>query len=234
QPIGGIRDALVQLVEGGLYPMHPDKGTPQPITGEPLPAVSLFPAVALSGLALYRGSAFPSEMRGNLFSAQHNSRKVVRHVLTPQGSTFRTLDEDLVTSEDPDFHPSDVLEDADGSLLILDTGSWYIHHCPTGKIRSSPAPGGIWRVRWAQAATIDDPWGLKIDWDKAPSADLAGLLGDARPPVRDRSQRTLAARGNEGARALVSVLDRATSFTARLHAVWALAAMSDDLSLPSL
>jgi len=40
---GGLRDALVHLLDGGLYPYHPDVGTPQPITGEPLPAVSLFP-----------------------------------------------------------------------------------------------------------------------------------------------------------------------------------------------
>src|SRR5205807_10475633 len=75
-PAGAMRDALVHLVECGLYPFEPDAGTPQPVTGEPLPALSLFPAVALSGLAIYRGDAFPAEMRGNLFSAQHNSRKV--------------------------------------------------------------------------------------------------------------------------------------------------------------
>src|SRR5262249_10404121 len=92
----GLRDSLVHLVEGGLYPRHRDKGSPLPLTGEPLPAVSLFPAVALSGLTLYRGDAFPTAMRGNLFSAQHNARKVQRHVLVPDGSTFRTEDFDFV------------------------------------------------------------------------------------------------------------------------------------------
>src|SRR5262249_7788338 len=72
----GLRDGLVPLVPGGLYPYHPDKGTPQLVTGEPLPPVTLFPAVALSGLAAYRGLAFPAAMRGQLFSAQHNARKV--------------------------------------------------------------------------------------------------------------------------------------------------------------
>jgi putative heme-binding domain-containing protein len=126
------------------------------------------------------------------------------------------------------------LEDADGSLLILDTGSWYIHHCPTGKIRPSPAPGGIWRVRRAQAVKVDDPWGLKIDWAKASSVELAALLEDGRPAIRDRSQRALSARGREAVTALTSLLDKSTSLTARCHAVWALAAMPDDLSLPSL
>jgi putative membrane-bound dehydrogenase-like protein len=166
-PKGGVRDALVHLVEGGLYPRHRDKGSPLPITGEPLPAAASFPAVALSGLALYRGDQFPAEMRGNLFSAQHNARKVGRHVLVADGSTFRTQDFDFVTTDDPDFHPSDVLEAPDGSLIVIDTGSWYVHHCPTGQIRKVRAAGGVYRVRAAGAKPVDDPLGLKIDWAAA-------------------------------------------------------------------
>src|SRR3954470_10353877 len=60
EPAGGYRDALVHLVEGGLYPYVPDEGTPQPVTGEVLPAVARFPAVALSGLERYRGTAYPA------------------------------------------------------------------------------------------------------------------------------------------------------------------------------
>ncbi len=150
-PAGGIRDALVHLVEGGLYPYEPDVGTPQLVTGEPLPALARFPAVALSGLTIYRGAAFPAEMRGDLFSAQHNARKVGRHTLSRAGSTFKSVDSDFVVSDDPDFHPSDVLEDADASLVIVDTGGWYVQHCPTGRIRDSRAPGGIYRVRYAKA-----------------------------------------------------------------------------------
>ncbi len=148
EPADGIRDALVHLLNGGLYPYAPEIGTPQPVTGEPLPALALYPAVALSGLEVYRGTQFPPTLRGNLFSAQHNTRKLGRHQLTRVGSTFRSTDEDFVWTDDPDFHPSDVLEDADGSLLVVDTGSWYVHHCPTGRIRTSPALGGIHRVRW--------------------------------------------------------------------------------------
>jgi putative heme-binding domain-containing protein len=148
-PQGGLRDALLHLVEGGLYPMYPDTGTPYPVTGEKLPPLSLFPAVALSGLMRYEGSAFPPEWHGNLFSAQHNSRTIGRHVLRRHGSTFVSEDGDFLTTDDPDFHPSDVLEDRDGTLLVLDTGSWYTDHCPTGKIRKSPATGGIYRVRYS-------------------------------------------------------------------------------------
>ena len=109
---------------------------------------------------------FPSEMRGNFFTAQFNARKIVRHTLVPHGSTFRTMDEDFVTTDDPDFHPSDVIESADGSLIVIDTGSWYVQHCPTGRIREVHAPGGIYRVRYEAASEVDDPWGREIATDR--------------------------------------------------------------------
>ncbi|HEV8290614.1 MAG TPA: hypothetical protein VGP94_01765, partial [Tepidisphaeraceae bacterium] len=203
RPSGGKRDALVHLLPGGLYPLHlKDKGTPQ-FVNEPLSAITMFPAVALSGLMRYEGSAFPAEYHDDLFSAQHNARCVGRHILKPIRSTFSSEDSQFITSDDPDFHPSDVLEDADGSLLIVDTGGWYVQHCPTGKIRNSKAPGGIYRVRFDNAAKINDPRGLKIDWDKLSSTDLVQLLSDKRPVVAHRAQLILISRGNDSVGPLI-------------------------------
>jgi putative membrane-bound dehydrogenase-like protein len=231
---GGLRDGLVHLVDGGLYPYHPEAGTPQPVTGEPLPPISLFPAVALSGLTAYRGPTFPAEMRGQFFSAQHNARKVGRHLLVPAGSTFGSQDFDFVTSDDPDFHPSDVLEDADGSLLMIDTGSWYIHHCPTGQIRPTKATGGIYRVRWKQAPAVKDPWGTRTDWKHVSAEQLVEWLGDYRPAVQDRARLTLAGRGKSVAPVLTAALDGKNPARVKQQAVWTLAAILDDSALPPL
>ena len=77
-PSGGVRDALVHLIEGGIYPLKlKDEGTAQPLTGISLPPISLFPAVALSGLTFYRGEAFPEEMR--------RSREGERHAVPAAG-----------------------------------------------------------------------------------------------------------------------------------------------------
>jgi putative membrane-bound dehydrogenase-like protein len=225
-PAGGIRDALVHLADGGFYPRQTDEGTPFPITGDPLPAAELFPAVALSGLAIYRGTAFPPGMAGDLFSAQHNARKVGRHRLERDGSTFKAREIDFVSSEHPDFHPSDVLEAPDGSLLVVDTGGWYVHHCPTGRIRDSRAPGGIHRIRRAGARAPADPLGLAVAWDVAAPEALARLLGDARPAVADRAGRTLAARGAPATAALAAVIaDPGAETTAKSRALWALSSV---------
>jgi putative membrane-bound dehydrogenase-like protein len=146
-PESGVRDALVHLLEEGQYPIHAVDHTVTHLQfNAVLPPVALFPAVAHSGLEIYHGTTFPIEMRGNLFSAQHNARKIVRHQLAPKGSSYTAETFDFITTEDPDVHFSDVLQDTDGSLLIVDTGSWYVQHCPTGRIRQAPARGGIYRV----------------------------------------------------------------------------------------
>ena len=170
-------------------------------------------------------------MLGNLFSAQHNARKIGRHVLSGQGSTFRSDDFDFVWSDDPDFHPSDVLEDADGSLLVLDTGGWYVQHCPTGKIRGSHAPGGIYRARFSGAKPANDRWGLKVEWQKLPVEDLCRRLSDPRPPVRERAQEALALRGEGSILPLASLLKTKGKSIALEHAVWALAAVPGESSL---
>src|SRR5262249_53219327 len=119
-PEHGVRDALVHILEEGQFPIHPvDTTVPHLQFNAVLPPVALFPAVAHSGLEIYSGKSFPPEMRGNLFSAQHNSRKIVRHRLTPAGSSYTCETLDFVTTEDPDVHFSDVLQDTDGSLLLL-------------------------------------------------------------------------------------------------------------------
>lgn len=228
EPAGGVRDALVHIAEGGLYPYAPDTGTPYPVTGEPLPAAALYPAVALSGLTRYAGAAFPEEYRGRLFSAQHNSRKVVSHTLQRHGSTYRSADSDFVTTDDPDFHPSDVLEAPDGSLLVVDTGSWYVHHCPTGKIRGTSARGGLYRVRWTGAPAGGPPApAATLPVGRSPE-DLCRLLPD--PAVA----RALARRGDRGAALRLAAILESTDPAARFAAAEALASCGTPEVLPAL
>ena len=90
---------------------------------------------------------FGEEYANNLFCCQFNMHKVSRHVLVPTGSTYTTKDSDFVVSDNLDFHPTDVIEDADGSLLIVDTGGWYKLCCPTSQLVKPDVTGAIYRVK---------------------------------------------------------------------------------------
>ena len=132
-----------------------------------------------------------AEYRDNLFLCQFNLRKVSRHVLRPAGSTFVTEDSDFVTSEHVDFHPTDVLMDADGSLLVIDTGGWYKLCCPTSQLWKPDVLGGIYRVRRIDAQRVDDPRGREIPWSNLNVEQLWALLSDGRAAVRQRASRSL-------------------------------------------
>jgi hypothetical protein len=106
-----------------------------------------FGAGAPSGLCRYEGTAFGPEYRDNLFATLFNLRKVTRHRLRLNGATYASTDSDFVVSDSLDFHPTDVLEDADGSLLIVDTGGWYKLCCPSSQLAKADVLGGIYRVR---------------------------------------------------------------------------------------
>jgi putative heme-binding domain-containing protein len=67
--------------------------------------------------------------------------------LVPKGSTYETKDSDFVVSDNLDFHPTDVIEAADGSLLIVDTGGWYKLCCPTSQLVKPDVTGAIYRVK---------------------------------------------------------------------------------------
>lgn len=223
----GPGDALLHYVEGGVYPMDHPCVKEFPRTGPMLGAVRQYGAalpVALCGLERYRSSAFGPEYQGNLFSAQFNVHRVERHTLQRDGSTFRSVEQDFLTSRDYDTHFTDVLEDADGSLLVVDMGAWFNYGCPTSKIAKPEIQGAIYRIRRRGAVPVADPWGLKLRLKERPPAELIGFLDDPRPKVRDQAVTQLAKRGAPAVPELARVLQPESKRTveARRNAVWAL------------
>jgi putative membrane-bound dehydrogenase-like protein len=147
-PANGKRDGIIHNTYGAVYGKDHDVLNEHVRTHPELsePMTHLGPA-APSGLHCYRGTAFGEEFRDNLFACQFNMAKVSRHVLKEKGSTYQTTDSDFVTSDNRDFHPTDVIEDADGSLLIIDTGGWYKLCCPSSVMEKKDVLGAIYRVR---------------------------------------------------------------------------------------
>ncbi len=147
-PRGGKRDAIVHAIYGGVYPKRHGVIDGLVRTGELMPAMTHLGPAAPCGLVRYNASAFGRDYRNNLFCCQFNTHKVTRHILKENGSTYRTIDSTFVSSDNPDFHPTDVLVDPrDGSLLVIDTGGWYKLCCPTSQIAKPEVLGAIYRVR---------------------------------------------------------------------------------------
>jgi putative membrane-bound dehydrogenase-like protein len=223
-PGGGRRDGLIHAVYGGVYGKDWDviheydhKWTGPAV----MPVLSHLGAAAPCGLTRYESRVFGPEYKDNLFACQFNMQKVSRHVLVPRGATFTSHDEDFLVSDNKDFHPTDVLEDADGSLLVIDTGGWYKLCCPTSQLVKPDVLGAIYRVRRTGAPRVDDPRGLKLAWAKLAPVELAGLLGDGRPAVQRRAIEALAQKAPSGVGVLTETLRTSHSVQARRNAVWA-------------
>jgi len=142
-PKAGQRDALMYWTEGGIYP-KPNKNITRdqlPLTGDLLPVITKYSRVAPAGITIYNSKALGESFYGNLFSAQFNTHRVLRHKLMRDGASFRTEDEVFFSTSDVDFHPTDVREDGDGSLLIVETGGWFIKGCPLSQVSKPELQG---------------------------------------------------------------------------------------------
>jgi len=226
QPSVGQRDGLIHAIYGGIYGKTNGKTQePQHLWTGPdlMPVLSHMGPAAPSGLTDYESDAFGPDYRGNVFSSSFNLRKIVRHKLESTGkSGLTSKDTDFLVCDDTDFHPTDVFADADGSLIVIDTGGWYKLCCPTSHIAKADVLGTIYRIRRAEARPVADPRGLKLPWDNLSIADLATRLGDIRPAVRDRAIDALARLGEPATPELKKLIqDNANSPAIRNAAIWA-------------
>jgi hypothetical protein len=193
RPGGGLRD--------GLDPRGLRRRVRQGARRDELPPTDRRPDAAARAYGA-RCSVWPDSLRVGISSGMSSATTSLpaSSICTrsrgtccrTQGATFKTTDSDFVVSTNIDFHPTDVLEDADGSIVICDTGGWYRLCCPTSQLEKPDVIGAVYRVRRQGMKSVEDPRGLKLDWDKLSVTDLAKLLGDPRPAVQRRAIRDLA------------------------------------------
>lgn len=224
QPKAGQRDALIYWTEGGIYPRPNDniKRDKLPRTGDLLPVISKYSRVSPAGIYRYRNTILGEDFKDNLFSAQFNTHRIIRHKLFREGASFRTEDEVFFWKNDEDFHPTDVLEDADGSLLVVETGGWFIKGCPLSQVSKPELKGAIYRVRKTGAEKPADAYGNAIQWASLQPADIAEYLEDPRPFVRDKAVQALVDLGTLAVKPLTDLLNLSSSADVRTKAIFAL------------
>lgn len=216
-------DGIIFALDGAVFPYYESAISEFKSTGPLFEPVDNLGWVAVSGIVRYDGAALGEQYHDNLFSCQFNPHRVQRHIVHREGAGFRITHEDFLTCSDPDFHPTDIIEDADGSLLVIDTGGWFRIGCPNSRIAKPDITGAIYRIYRKDAPTVDDPRGLKLDWEKLEPAALTQLLGDdRRPQVRERAIERLAHLGGASVGPLRAALASHSTTLLRRNALWAL------------
>ena len=145
-PGGGQRDGLIHAVYGGIYGKDHDvdlratRGpgpTLMPVLVAPGPRRPVRPDTATSRPPSARSTRTTSS------PASSTCTRSRRHVLDARrGDVHDRRTRTSSSSDNLDFHPTDVLEDADGSLLVVDTGGWYKLCCPTSQLQKPDVLGG--------------------------------------------------------------------------------------------
>jgi putative heme-binding domain-containing protein len=223
----GPGDCLLHYVEGAVFPMEHPCLAEFPMTGPLLGPVRQYTPVlpaALCGLTTYRSGIFGAEYENTLFATHFMLHRIVHNTLVREGSTYCADEREFLVCSDHLMRLTDVLEDADGSLLFVDMGAWFNYGFPGNPLPRPESLGGIYRVRRTGATTHDDPWGYELEIARRTPAELVLLLDDPRPKVRDQAVAALAKLGDAAVDALVDVVGGplAWSAEARRNAVWSL------------
>jgi putative membrane-bound dehydrogenase-like protein len=239
-PGNGLRDGIVHSVYGGLHGKSHNVLEGHWRTGPLMPVtVELGPAAPSGMLCLESDYLLPDAApHRTLIAALYNLQKVTAHRLIPDGASFRTENQDLVVADRIDFHPTDVLEDGDGSLLIVDTGGWYDLCCPSSRVDQQAASGGIYRLSRADSAENSSPPPPRnIDTYQEPSIEqLVESLADPRRWIARQAQHALRTLPDDASTRMVLDLDERVNnsqlpLDERLDYLWGLAMIATDDAL---
>ena len=128
-PIGGesvgTQDEVNWVREGRAYgyPFCWGEGKGYNCDNTEDPAVELERRVAPSGLTFATSAAMPAEYRKNLFVTLWGGRRMIRVTTTKTADGYEATASDFVSLD----RPVDVVEDEDGSLLVLDADASKIY-----------------------------------------------------------------------------------------------------------
>ncbi len=233
-PRDGERDALMHWIEGGIYPKpHPTIAEDKlPRTGPLMPVMTKLARIAPSGLMRYEGSNWGPEYQGNLFSAEFNTGRIMRFEVSRHGATFQTNGSSFVNASSSDIHVTDVLQDADGSMLVVITGGWFIAGCPLSRVAKPDVRGGIYRIRKKDQERVRDAWGRGLSFEDMPAGQLAKFLDDERPNVRKKALAMLSSKGDAAIDILTQALAETDDEEKKCAWLFALSRMDVDTAHP--
>lgn len=178
-------DALVHWLYGGVYEradqLQAIEGLPR--TLETMPIIHNFGHVAVSGCAF--ASGVNDDAPYSLYVTHFNTQRLVRMELVTQGATFKATENEFLKINDADVHLTDVIEDRDGSLIVLNTGGWFRIGCPSSLMAKPDMLGCVYRVRQTEPPRGRTPslplpsW--RSDWQLTEMADVVQQMQSETP-----------------------------------------------------
>ncbi|NLT71820.1 MAG: c-type cytochrome, partial [Verrucomicrobiaceae bacterium] len=220
-------DTLTHWVHGGAYPRF-DQGLVLEEfqkTGELLGAVHNFGHVAVSGMARYRSGALSKDWTDGWLVTHFNTGEITLTKTQQKGASYESTETRTVFKAlKPDTHLTDLVEDRNGDLLVLDTGGWFRNGCPTSQIAKPDVGGTIYRISRTDAGPYTAP--DYPEWGRLTAEEVADRLGAEEDWLRDRAITELAVRGAPALPELKRILTSETSSAiARTNAIWTLSRM---------
>jgi putative membrane-bound dehydrogenase-like protein len=183
QPRG---DTIIHWLYGGVY----ERGDQLkaiahlPRTLETMPVMYNFGHVAVSGSCFWKGYASKAPL--NFMVTHFNTQRLVRMELTPDGSTYKAVENEFLKLHNPDIHLTDVMEDPrDGSLLLIDTGGWFRIGCPSSLMAKSDLLGAVYRIKPKKPAM------LALKKPLARKTDAKSLIADMKSTNAQAQRRAL-------------------------------------------
>ncbi|HET7220488.1 MAG TPA: HEAT repeat domain-containing protein, partial [Vicinamibacterales bacterium] len=233
----GLYELLIEQTDATVYPVRDNRGVNRGYR-DPFfrPDESSIVIQGASGPTIYRGDAYPKELRGNAFIPDSPTNLVHRLVIVDDGTGRLTAKNgyergEFLASSDERFRPVSLFDGPDGNMYVVDMyrgvvqagGLWSEYLTEYIKAHDLQLPvgrGRIWRVVYGNTSARRPP---APTLSKATPAQLVQTLSNPKGWWRDTAQRLLVERGDASvAPALKTMAASAPDWRTRLHALWTL------------
>jgi glucose/arabinose dehydrogenase/mono/diheme cytochrome c family protein len=233
----GLYELLIEQTDAVVYPVRNNRGVNRGYRDPFFRADDTSIVIQGAGTpTIYRGDAYPKELRGNAFITDSPTNLVHRMVVVDDGSGRLSAKNgyaqgEFLASSDERFRPVSLFDGPDGNMYVVDMyrgvvqagGIWSAYLTDYIKAHDMELPvgkGRIWRVVYGNGNARR---AAKPALSKATPPQLVQTLSNPKGWWRDTAQRLLVERGDASvAPALKTLAATAPDWRTRLHALWTL------------